>query len=147
MWTPPSRQEWPKGQDASSLGMLLCKRAGGQPSSDSPEPSLRVELVSDLFVFQQVLLYCFKNQAEVITGLFREVTQGAPNQWFLRDSGCLLAGLCTMDQWQLISPVLFLCICLGTVDGGRQTVQGRGASGRRHLLGHSPLTSLGIRTF
>jgi hypothetical protein len=41
-----------------------------------------------------------------------------------------------MHQWQLVGPVLIL-FCLGTVDGGRETVQGHGASGRIYLLGHA----------
>lgn len=105
-------------------------------SAQTPRgPSLRVELLSDIFVFHQVLLYCFKHQAEVIAGLFREVTQGAPNQWFLGDSGSLLSDVCTMHQWQLVSPFLF--VCLGIVDGGRETAQGPGASRRMHLLEHA----------
>lgn len=111
---PPSRPEQPEGWDASEpWACYSANELEARPSSDSPGPSLPVELISDLFVLQQVLLDCFKHQAEVIAGLFREVTQGAPNQWFLRDplvsSGNILADLCTMHQWQLVSvPVLIL---------------------------------------
>jgi hypothetical protein len=83
------------------------------PAQTPQDPPLHVEFLSDLFVLHQVLLYCFKHQAEVIAGLFCEVTQGAPNQWFLGDSGSILAGLCTMHQWQLVGPVLILfCLCV-----------------------------------
>lgn len=84
------------------------------PALPPQHPPILVQLLSDLFVLPQVLLYCLQHQAEIIASLFCEVAQGTPNQRFLRVTRCLLSGFCTMHQRQVINKVIFVCAYLGT---------------------------------
>lgn len=84
-------------------------RLGGVP----PVPALRVELIADLLVLHQVLLYRLEHQAKVVACPFREVCQGAPHKWLLGDPRHLRTGYCTVHQWQLVIPISLLVVYLG----------------------------------